>query len=56
MIGLMLVLLTSFWRMVWFWFYGELVLFWETGMEFKEKNILHCLREVKCQQGFTPGI
>ena len=26
------------------------------GMEFKDKIMLHCFREVKFQQGFTPGI
>ena len=26
------------------------------GMEFKDKTVLHCSREVKCQQGFTTGV
>ena len=26
------------------------------GLEFKDKVILHCFREVKCQQGFTAGV
>ena len=25
-------------------------------MEFKNKIMLYCLREVKCQQGFTTGV
>ena len=25
-------------------------------MEFKDKIMLHCFRELKCQQGFTPEI
>ena len=40
----------------WFYFYGRMLLFYEVGMEFKDKIMLHYFREVKCQQGFTPGI
>ena len=28
----------------------------EGGMEFKDKVVLHCSREVNCKQGFTAGI
>ena len=35
---------------------GELVLFYEMGMEFKDKITLNCFREVKCQQGVALGI
>ena len=48
MIELMVVL--------WFYFYGELMLFQETGMEFKDKILLHSFWEVKCLQGLTTGI
>ena len=34
----------------------ELMLFLGMSMEFKYKVMLYCLREVKCQQGFTTGI
>ena len=36
--------------------YRELVLFWGMGMEFKDKMMLHCFREVKGKQGFTTEI
>ena len=36
--------------------YRELMLFWGMGMEFKDKMMLHCFREVKGKQGFTTGI
>ena len=59
MIGLMLVLLTFF-RMV-----SMVLVLWGVMLlgglegcyskEFKEKIMLHCLREVKRQQGFTTG-
>ena len=35
---------------VYFKFYEELVLFLGMGIEFKDKIMLHCFREVKCQQ------
>ena len=35
---------------------GSIVLFQGMGMEFKDKIMLHCFREVKCQQGFTTGV
>ena len=31
------------------------MLFYGMGMEFKDKIMLHCFREVKCKQGFTAG-
>ena len=51
-----LALLTFFLHGEWFYFYGRILLFYGVGMEFKGKIMLHCFREVKCQQGFTPGI
>ena len=53
-IELMVVLLTFFW--VWFQFYGNMLLCSGMGMEFKDKVMLHCFREMGCQQGFTTGI
>ena len=35
---------------------GERVVSREGGMEFKDKIVLYCSREVKCMQGFTAGI
>ena len=32
------------------------MLFYGMGMEFKDKIILYCIKEVKYQQGFTTGI
>ena len=43
------------WR-VCFKFYGELVLFWGMNMEFKDKIIIRCFPEMRCQQGFTTEI
>ena len=31
------------------------MLFYGMGMEFKDKIMLQCFREVKCKQGFTTG-
>ena len=53
-IELVVVLLTFFW--VWFQFYGNMLLCSGMGMEFKDKVMLHCFREMGCQQGFTAGI
>ena len=36
--------------------YKELIQFSGMGMEFKDKMMLHCFREVKGKQGFTTGI
>ena len=36
--------------------YRELMIFWGMGMEFKDKMMLYCFREVKGKQGFTTGI
>ena len=36
--------------------HGELMLFQGMGMKFKNKIMLHCFREVKCNQGFTTEI
>ena len=57
MTGLVVAFLTFFdtWR-VWFKSYGELVLIWGMDMEFKDKLMLHCFPEMKCQQGFTTEI
>ena len=33
--------------------YRELILFQGMGMEFKDKIMLHCFKEVRCKQGFT---
>ena len=41
---------------VWFKSYGELVLFWGMNIEFKDKIMLHCFLEMKCQQVFTTEI
>ena len=38
------------------WPYRELMLFWGMGLEFKDKMMLHCFREVKGKQGFSTGI
>ena len=46
MIGLMVVLVTFF-LMVRFYFYGELMLFYGMGVEFKHKIISYCFKEVK---------
>ena len=58
MIGLMaVVMLTGFFSHAECGFtYRELMLFWEMGMEFKDKMMLHCFREVKGNQGFTAGV
>ena len=47
MIGLLMVLLMSFSRLM-----SIVLVLWG----FKEKIMLHCLREVKCQMSYTPGI
>ena len=41
---------------LWFKFDGEYMQFYEMGMEFKDKIMLHCLWGVISQQGFTPRI
>ena len=41
---------------IWFYFYGELMLFYRMGMEFKDKTMLYCFREVKCWQCITTGV
>ena len=57
MIGLMVVLLTCFSHMV-----SMVLVLWGVGailgmgLEFKEKNMLHCYRGMKCQQGFNTKI
>ena len=56
MIGLMVVLLTFFTPGEHGFTYRELMLFKEMSMEFKDKSMLYCFREVKCKQGFTTGI
>ena len=38
--------------LVWFRLFGELVLFYGTGVEFRDKKCV----EVKCQQNDIPGI
>ena len=38
------------------WCYSRFPRIAPTGMEFKDKIMLHCFREVKCRQGFTTGI
>ena len=47
MIGLMVVLLMSFSRIV-----SMVLVLWG----FKEKVMVHCFREVKCRQDYTPRI
>ena len=37
------------------YFYGELMLLYGMDMEFKNKIMLYCFREVKYQQDFTRG-
>ena len=32
------------------------MLFQGMGMEFKDKIVLQCFKEVKCQQGFITGV
>ena len=56
MIGLMLILLKFFLHGVYGITYGELLLFWRMSIEFKDRIMLHCFREVKCKQGITAGI
>ena len=51
MIGLIVVLLKPFSRVV----SSSLVLILVL-LGFKDKIMLHCLREVKCQQIYNPGI
>ena len=34
----------------------RVMLFYGMNMEFKDKIVLHCFREVKCQQGFTTEV
>ena len=55
MIGLIVVLLTLFWHGEYGFTYRELMLFYGIGMEFKDKILLYCFREVKCKKGFTTG-
>ena len=57
MIEVMVASLTFF-RAWWAWlkFYGELVLLYGMDMEFKDKIMLHCFREIKYRQGFTTEI
>ena len=56
MIELMVDLLTIFTYVIIVLVLWGLVLFCEMGMGFKDKIMLHCFREVKCQQGFTTEI
>ena len=46
------VLLTIFEWWVCFYFYGELMLFYGMGVEFTDKIMEYCFREVKWQQAF----
>ena len=45
-----------------FWMVSMVLLLWGAdtilgmGMEFKNKGMMHCFREGKCQQGFTTGV
>ena len=56
MIELMVVLFDVFWMV------SIVLLLWGAdtilgmGMEFKNKGMMHCFREGKCQQGFTTGV
>ena len=36
--------------------YTEFTLFKAMGIDFKERLMLYCFREVKCKHGFTKGI
>ena len=56
MIALMAVLLMIISHGEYSFTCGELMLFSGIGMEFKEKYMLYCFREVKYKQGFTTGI
>ena len=56
MIGLTVVILTFFSHAEYSFTYGELMLFWEIGIEFGNKMMLHSFREVKDKQSFTTGI
>ena len=56
MIGLMVVLLTFFSHGEYGFTYKELMLLQGMGMEFKDKIMLDCFREVKCKQSFTTWI
>ena len=55
LIVLMVVLLTFFEWWVLFYFYRELMLFCEMAMEFEDKIMLYCSKEVKYQQDFATG-
>ena len=54
--GLLVVLLTFFSHGECDFTYTELMLFYGMGMEFKDKTMLYCFREVKREQDFTTGI
>ena len=56
MIGLMVVLLKLFSHSEYVFSYRELMLFLGMSVEFKDKILLNCYRQVKCKQGFTTGI
>ena len=36
--------------------YRKLMLFWEMGMEFKDKIVLYCFKKVKYKQSFITGV
>ena len=36
--------------------YREFMILYGMSVEFKKKIMLHCFREVKCQQGVTIGV
>ena len=56
MIGLKGVLLTLLAHGEYGFTHGELMLFQEMDMKFKQKIMLYWSREVTCKQGFTTGI
>ena len=51
----MVVLLTFFEWWVLFYFYRELMLFYEMALEFEYKIMLYCSKEVKYHQDFATG-
>ena len=55
-IGLMVILLTFLSHGEYGVTYGVVTLFQGIGMEFQDKIMLYCFREVKCKQDFTTGI